>query len=286
MLGIYENKLECLWNSGFYSNVHQTFSAILTLLSHGISPDNISFEHGFKNYKLNPKQDIYPFFYKLNPDQELPIWKNLYRVSANETSNNVINTLPFFEYNQIINKYFLPSERILSIIDNLKYNYHIDLEKTISIFYRGTDKFTEVSIAEPKKYAEVAKNILSKNPDYRILIQTDQKQVLDYFLNEFGDKAFYFKEIPTTTKTGNDTVKMESIPNRWMNFFEDSTTVIDPIALSQNLEAAIRIISQSKYLVLHTGNGALFSILYRGNSNNIFQFNELGQLNGTENFKL
>ncbi|MEY4380393.1 MAG: hypothetical protein RLZZ378_796 [Actinomycetota bacterium] len=109
MLGIYENKLECLWNSGFYSNVHQTFSAILTLLSHGISPDNISFEHGFKNYKLNPKQDIYPFFYKLNPDQELPIWKNLYRVSANETSNNVINTLPFFEYNQIINKYFLRS---------------------------------------------------------------------------------------------------------------------------------------------------------------------------------
>ena len=88
--GIYENKLECLWNSGFYSNVHQTFSAILTLLSHGVIPEKISFEHGFKNYKLNPTQDIYPLFYKLNSDQELPVWKNLYRVSANETSNNVI----------------------------------------------------------------------------------------------------------------------------------------------------------------------------------------------------
>ena len=277
--GIYENKLECLWNSGFYSNVHQTFSAILTLLSHGVIPEKISFEHGFKNYKLNPTQDIYPLFYKLNSDQELPVWKNLYRVSANETSNNVIKTLPFFEYNNIVNSYFSPSDKIIIIIDNLKNKYSIDLEKTISIFYRGTDKFTEISIASPKEYAQVAKNILDKNPDYRILIQTDQKQALEYFLNEFGDMAFYFQEIPTTTKMGEDAKQMEFSSNRWMNYFSDKSIIIDPIVLSQNLDAAIRIISQTKYSILHTGNGALFSILYRGNSNNLFQFNEFGKLN-------
>jgi len=277
--GTYENKLECLWNSGFYSNVHQTFSAILTLLSHGIVPEKISFEHGFKTYKLNPTQDIYSFFYKLNFDQELPVWKNLHRVSSNETSNNIIKTLPFFEYTQIINRYFSPSDKIISIIDHLINKYSIDLEKTISIFYRGTDKFTEISIASPQDYAQVAKNILDKNPDFKILIQTDQKQVLDYFLNEFGDRAFYFEEIPTTTKIGEDAKKMEFVSNRWLNYFNEESVFIDPIFLSQNLDAAIRIISQTKYSILHTGNGSLFSILYRGNSNNIFQFNEFGKLN-------
>jgi hypothetical protein len=63
--------------------MHQTFSAILTLLSHGIVPEIISYEHGFKSYKLNPSQDIYPLFHKPNPQQELPIWKNIYRIDAN-----------------------------------------------------------------------------------------------------------------------------------------------------------------------------------------------------------
>lgn len=277
--GIYENKLECLWNSGFYSNVHQTFSAILTLLSHGITPEKISFEHGFKTYKLNTTQDIYPFFYNPNFNQDLPVWKNLYRVSANETSNNVIQTFPFFEYTQIINRYFSPSDKIVNIIGYLKNKYCINFEKTISIFYRGTDKFTEISIASPKEYAQVAKNILDKNPDFRVLIQTDQKQALEYFLNEFGNKAFYFEEIPTTSKTGEDTIQMQDVSNRWMNYFNDESLIIDPIALSQNLDAAIRIISQTKYPILHTGNGALFSILYRGNCSNVFQFNEFGKLN-------
>lgn len=276
LFGVWENRLECLWNSGFYSNTHQTFSAILTLLAHGIVPETISYEHGFKSYKLNPLQDIYPHFHRPNLQQELPVWKNLYRIDANRTSGESISLIPFGEYSQIINRYFSPSETIISNIDYLKNKYTFNSEETISIFYRGTDKFTEVSVATPEEYASVAKKLLKKNSSYRVLIQTDQTQALEYFLNEFGDRAFYFEELPTTNKTGDDAKKID------MEFFHkrfDYEENVDPVPFSQMFDAAIRLIASSKYPILHTGNGALFVYLYRGNANNVYQFNELGILN-------
>jgi hypothetical protein len=276
LFDVYENRLECLWNSGFYSNTHQTFSAILTLLAHGIIPETISYEYGFKSYKLNPSQDIYPLFHKPNPHQELPVWKNLYRIDANKTSGDYISLIPFDEYSQIISRYFSPSDTVISNVDYLKNKYAFNPEETICIFYRGTDKFTEVSVATPEDYVSVAKKLLEKNPNYRVLIQTDQTQALEYFLKEFGDRAFYFEELPTTNKTGDDAKKID------MEFFHkrfDYDENVDPVPFSQMFDAAIRLIASSKYPILHTGNGALFVYLYRGNANNVYQFNELGMLN-------
>lgn len=277
---IYENRLECLWNSGFYSNIHQTFSAILTLLAHGIAPDTISYEHGFKSYKLNPSQDVYPFFHKPNPNQELPVWENLPRTSPNLSSNNSISSLPFDEYTKIFNRYFAPSDEIIAKIKYLKYKYQVNPEETISIHYRGTDKFTEVAVASQEQYAEIAKKLLERHPNLRVLIQTDQKQALEYFLNQFGNRAFYIDELPTTNKTGEEAKKID------MEFFHkrfDYAEDVDPIPFTQMFDAAIRLISTTKYVITHTGNGALFTILYRGNVNNVYQFNELGGLNSYAN---
>ena len=273
---IYENKLECLWNSGFYSNIHQTFSAILTLMSHGIAPDIISYEHGFKSYKLDPSQDIYPLFHKPNPQQELPIWKNFPRTSANISSNNVISSLPFDEYSKILNRYFSPSDDIVAKIEYLKNKYQVNPDETIAIHYRGVDKFTEVDLATPEQYVNIVKNILEKHPNFRVLIQTDQTQALEYFLKEFGENAFYFDELPTTTRTGSDAKKID------MEFFHkrfDYAEDVDPIPFTQMFDATIRLISTTKYVITHTGNGALFTILYRGNAKNVYQFNEFGVLN-------
>lgn len=272
---IYENRLECLWNSGFYSNIHQTFSALLTLLSHGIAPDMISYEHGFKSYKLDPSRDVYSCFHKQNPNQELPIWKNLQRTSCNSTSNIDVNSIPFREYTQIINRYFSPSDAIINNIDYLKAKYQIDPQKTISLHYRGVDKFTEVSLASPQQYADVIESLLIKNSDHKVLVQTDQTQALEYFLQRFGSKAFYFEELPTTSKVGDDAKKID------MEFFHkrfDYSDDVDPIPFTQMFDAAIRIISSTNHIITHTGNGALFTILYRGSYNNVYQFDEFGKL--------
>ena len=43
-------------------------------------------------------------------------------------------------------------------------------------------------------------------------------------------------------------------------------------------DAALRIVSECGYLVNHTGNCALWANLYRGNTKNVFQFDQFGRL--------
>jgi hypothetical protein len=40
--------------------------------------------------------------------------------------------------------------------------------------------------------------ITKKHADLRVLVQTDRKQVRDYFLSEIGPAAFYIEEMPVT----------------------------------------------------------------------------------------
>ena len=71
-----------------------------------------------------------------------------------------------------------------------------------------------------------------------------------------------------------------------MEFFHkrfDYEDHVDPIPFTQMFDAAIRLISSVNYIITHTGNGALFTILYRGNVKNVYQFNEMGKLNQYEN---
>ena len=46
----------------------------------------------------------------------------------------------------------------------------------------------------------------------------------------------------------------------------------------QWFDAALRGVSQCAYVVNHTGNCGLWMNLYRGSTQNVFQFNELGNL--------
>ena len=52
----------------------------------------------------------------------------------------------------------------------------------------------------------------------------------------------------------------------------------DSVDWSQWFDAALRCVSECKYVVNHTGNVAFFMNLYRGNTNNVIQFNEAGRL--------
>jgi hypothetical protein len=46
----------------------------------------------------------------------------------------------------------------------------------------------------------------------------------------------------------------------------------------QWFDAALRGVSQCAYVVNHTGNCGLWMNLYRGSTQNVFQFNEFGNL--------
>jgi len=256
------NELYCLWNCGFYSCETQVFNSLLILLRHGLTPDRIDYSLGYRHFKKDPEKDIYPDFHQIDSNQSLDFYTELELPDSNKCQFGLYN---FNVYNQIISRFFGPSNIVKERKDFLIEKYNIDFSKTISVLYRGTDKGTELTLASPQDYMTVVKNILKEHPDFRVLIQTDQTQVIQYFHNELGDKVFWFDETPST-----------STSRVIWSLMEDSGR--DAIDWSQWFDAALRCTSDCEYVINHTGNVGFWLNLYRGNTDNVYQFNENGQL--------
>lgn len=256
------NELYCLWNCGFYSNEFQVFNSLLTLLRHGIIPERIDYSLGYRHFKKDPNQDIYPYFHKINEEINLDLFVDIPLPDSNKCQFDLYR---FDIYNQIRDRFFNPSEIILERKNFLIDKYKFDPQKTISVLYRGTDKGTELRLGSPTEYLKVVKNILKDNPNFKVLLQTDQTQVIQYFYEQLGDILITFEETPSTTS--NKVI--------W-SLMEQSDK--DSIDWSQWFDSALRCVSDCKYLVNHTGNVAFFANLYRGNVNGVNQFNENGVL--------
>ena len=256
------NELYCLWNCGFYSCESQVFISLLTLMRHGIAPDRIDYSLGYRHFKKDPEKDIYPDFHKIDSNQSLDFYKEVELPDTNKCQFDLYN---FDLYNQVISRFFSPNDLIKERKNLLTIKYEIDFAKTISVLYRGTDKGTELQLASPEDYMAIVKKLLEENPDFKVLLQTDQTQVIQYFHQELGDKVFWFKETPSTSS------------NRviWSLMEESGRDAID---WSQWFDAALRCVSDCKYVINHTGNVGFWMNLYRGNTDNVYQFDENGKL--------
>ena len=256
------DELYCLWNCGFYSNEFQVFNSLLTLLSHGIIPERIDYSLGFRHFKKDPEQDIYPDFHEINPMVDVELYAGVELPDSNKFEPNLYD---FHVYNQITDRFFGPSKNVLDKVDLLKTKYALDPDKMISVLYRGTDKSTELVLAHPQDYLIVTQRLLQKNPDFKVLLQTDQTQVIQMFVEALGDKVVFFEETPSTTS--NSVI--------W-NLMEKNGA--DSIEWSQWFDAALRCVSDCRYMINHTGNVAFFANLYRGSLDGVYQFDELGAI--------
>jgi hypothetical protein len=256
------NELYCLWNCGFYSNEFQVFNSLLVLLKHGIIPERIDYSLGYRHFKKDPNQDIYFDFHKINDEIDLDLFVDIPIPDSNKCQFDLYR---FDVYNKIKDRFFGPSDLILERKNILIDKYKFDPQETISVLYRGTDKSTELQLGSPTEYLKVVKNILKDNPNFKVLLQTDQTQVIQYFYDQLGDILITFEETPSTAS--NKVI--------W-SLMEQSGK--DSIDWSQWFDAALRCVSDCKYLVNHTGNVAFFANLYRGNVNKVYQFNEHGVL--------
>jgi len=256
------NQLDCLWNSGFYSNQSQVFLSLLILLSHGIIPETICYALGFRRLKKDPNRDVYHDFYRMDPNVEVQLLKT---VTLPDENRKQFDLYDFEYYNPIVKRFFTPSDVVLERKNMLMDKYEIDPDKTISVLYRGTDKGTELALAHPQDYLIVTQRLLQKNPDFKVLLQTDQTQVIQMFVEALGDKVVFFEETPSTTS--NSVI--------W-NLMEKNGA--DSIEWSQWFDAALRCVSDCRYMINHTGNVAFFANLYRGSLDGVYQFNELGAI--------
>jgi hypothetical protein len=166
------------------------------------------------------------------------------------------NKFDFSALKPIRDTYFNLSSEVIARQESFIQKYHIDFDRTIAILYRGTDKILEVPRVHPKYYLNPISPIKDIS-NYRVLIQTDQQQALDYFNHELPN-SFHIEEMPLT--------KTDQVMH---NLQRD--TRMSNYDLGVNYLAAIAILSKCKYVVYDTNNAGLWICILRGDINNMCQ---------------
>ena len=155
--------------------------------------------------------------------------------------------------------YFRPQPRISSIADKLLEKYCIDTDKLLATCYRGTDKAQEVDPVPAADYLRKAQEVLQREPELRVMVQTDQQQVRDYLLSELGETAFALEELPVTE--GSTAIHL-CLNDKKQDF-------------ADHLLAVNLLMACSHWLITHTENVAFWTVLFRGNSDRVVQFGSL-----------
>lgn len=156
----------------------------------------------------------------------------------------------------LVNNFFEPSRLVEARIADFKSQYSLDMSKIIAVWFRGTDKSTEVRQDAVGAYLTVVGRLVRRNPDHRVLLQTDDSNAKDPFLTAFGERLITIGEMPTTAgKTGMHEI-LESSERE--NF-------------GVNLLAVVRIVAEAQHVVTYTGNIGYWIALFRGGTKRLVQ---------------
>ena len=255
------NTLKITHNAGFFSCCSKRLEAIVWFFNtYKCLPDRVDSSEQFSFYKSNSTDDAISLYFQ-NNDIAVPC-------SRVVDFHNDVQFLPYEKIDfsglkPFIKEYFSPSEIVKNAISEYEKKYSIDYGNTCAVYYRGNDKSIETAIAPYDVFIQKAKEIRKENPSATFIIQTDEKEFLDAFQKEFPN-CISFEEIQPMAKK-NSFVAAELLQDQ-------------KVAHGINFFASILVLAKCRFLVTHSGNGALWCILYRGNTGDVFQW-----LNGSWN---
>lgn len=254
-----KNILKVWHNAGFFSCCTIRLLDIIAYFNKNASlPDEVDSSEQFLHYKGYPGENMMPVYFNQEAEQlelqcsyPVNIRMDCMAIQFDSYSNlDFKNIVPF------VKKYFMPSINVLQYAAEFKLKYKLDYPNLCAVFYRGNDKATEMKIAPYGMFIEMAHKIKASNPNIRFLVQPDEKEFLDAFLAVFPD-SIYFTETPMLNKSNTSM------------FFE--VPINERPAYGAKFFAAVLCLSQCSNVITHSGNGALWLSLYRGNSINVNQ---------------
>ena len=87
--------------------------------------------------------------------------------------------IDFSQLNFLVFKYFSISDTVMEVYNYILYKYKIDLNKTISVYYRGNDKHRETNLPSYDEFIQKIDEVKSLFPDYTLLVQSDELQIYE-----------------------------------------------------------------------------------------------------------
>ena len=244
-------------NAGFFSCCSVKLNNIVDFINkYKKIPDKVDSSLQFDWYKKSNNEDITFDYFKH------------YDVINNITINYPINykhnyqftnysNLDYDKITSVVQKYFSPSENILSIIRNIEQKYNINYDNICVLFYRGNDKITETKLCSYNEYLTYANLVFKNNPNILFLIQSDETEFIEFMKDKFPNNSIIFKDEIRHMNKCNSTV---DIIMKEKNY-----------EFSKKYLAITIIMSKCKYIICGSGNCSIWIMLYRGNNKNVYQ---------------
>ena len=221
----------------------------------GVSIDKVSFRYCLRQFKDHPHDDPYAEWFDGSVTEPSVLPEGLIAVPHHGVYANIdfASVIPFST------RYFTPSMKTRTAAQELCSRLRVDVERTIAIVYRGTDKSTEVKPLPIEDYVAIAMSLRAAHPGFRVLIQTDQAEALNYVRSVVPD-AISIDEIPVVT--GSTAVHNHEIETEFG---------ITKAEFGLRLVAMMLLVSQVRFVITHTGNMGLWITLFRGGAADLFQ---------------
>jgi len=246
-------------NGGFFSDCSCRLYLIMKyFVVFNRLPDTIDSSNQFKRYKNNTDDITFEFFENYNNINEefvciehMPFADEYCCQFENYKTIDYNSIVPF------VKKYFFPSKNLIDRYYYLLEKYKIISEKTIAVYYRGTDKYIETPLDSFESYYNKLNEICIFNEDMQILIKTDSTPFLEYMEKNCIHKNIIIIKENSTSNTTNGIHYEKTNEENYIDMF--------------NIFATFLIISKCKYILCSSGNCSIWMMFYRGSAVNVYQ---------------
>lgn len=246
---------------GFFS----TFTLMITSLmivykKYKTTPDKIDGSNLLYKIKKDLDIDMYQHFFHIDESVEINFENSELLVVISPDDQHTIYSEKYAEYyGPFFKKYFNVNENIENKITELTNKYNVDIDNSISVIFRDSDKWTDMggfNSISAGGYLRKCKEIFELDGNRpKVLIQTENNGVISVF-NQVFDLTFF-----SETALGK------------------SQEIYPPIPLNDDMRlewseyyvASLWIHSKCKHVISYTGNSAFFVYLSRGTTNNFTQ---------------
>lgn len=254
-------------DSGLYSILVWIVRKIALLELNGFPVENLEIQYYNEElYELLfEKKDIQLDFSNISNEEKIFFKEELNTTGFGLGSN--VKLLNFNITNQIINKFFTPNKTVLNYYDNLIKRNNIDLDNTVFVWARSTDKSGESRLPGVFAYLSVIRSIDLSGKE--VLVQTDDIRVFKEF-NSTKIKIKTIPEIPISEK-------ITGFHNEMNEMSDDKFKTLYNITKHEYFLQmyCLSLIGKNAYkTILYPGNPTTYIPMLKGSFDNCYLFKD------------
>jgi hypothetical protein len=218
-------------------------------------PFQIDTTGSFSMYRSDPTSDVYEKYFQPSIKAQVDkVHFDRWMCARDYTQ------LPLERFLPSITQWFTFRDFVTERSFSLQAKYGVDPDRTLAVFYRGTDKKTENPLEDPQTIARLV-NKLAAGYD-SVIVQTDDQSIYEHLVREIDRDVIVFSELPRYSS--------DSDPHTSLQFH-------DPELLEDFLSAVL-LITRCKTVILTTSNVSLWIALFRGRTKGLFHISDFGFL--------